>query len=139
MNWANIPLFSDLPSKFLETLDFSGFNYPDQQIETLRNNLELKLNHYVVSYKADVCNLNTPLESHLCALIKGADLKSEELKLLNIYEAISKKSNVTFVIYQKPVQFINPYESAIAELYKKYNFIKNSKTRLSFRPEWRNP
>ena len=124
MNWSKIPLFSILPPKILSTLDFSGFKFPDQRIELLRQNLEQKLNHYVVSYKADICNLDTPLESHLCARVKGADLTPEELKLLNIYEAISKKSNVTFVVYQKPLQYINPYTSAISELYRK-NVILN--------------
>lgn len=119
MNWAKISLFSNLPAKVLKTLDFSGFKFPDQRIELLRQNLEQKLHHYVVSYKADICNLATPLESHLCARVKGADLTPEELKLLNIYEAISKKQNVTFVVYQKPLEYINPYQSAIAELYRK--------------------
>lgn len=119
MNWAKIRLFYDLPQKILEALDFSGFKYPDLNTNLLRQSLEQKLNHYVVSYKAGVCNLNTPLESHLCARVKGADLNTDQLKLLNIYEAISKKQNVTFVVYQKPIQYINPDKSAIADLYRK--------------------
>jgi len=126
-DWAQISIFSKLPNNFLNELDFSGFEFPENNIETLRLNLEQKLNHYVVTYKADICNLDTSLESHLCARIKGADLKPKELNLLNIYEAISKKQNVTFVVYQKPIEYINPYESAIASMYKKYNLLKTQK------------
>lgn len=118
--WTQISLFSNLPDNFLNDLDFSGFEFPRNNIEAMRLKLENKLNHYVVSYKANICNLNTPLESHLCARLKGADLTSEQLNLLNIYEATSKKQNVTFVVYQKPIQYINPYKSAIAGLYRKH-------------------
>lgn len=115
-----IPLFSNLPLNILKILDFSGFKSPSQNIEILRQILEQKLNHFVVSYKADVCNLESPLESHLCALVKEANLNPNQLKLLNIYEAISKQQNVTFVVYQKPIEYINPYTSAICDLYRKH-------------------
>lgn len=118
-SWTQIPLFSILPDNFLNNLDFSGFEFPRNNIEAIRLNLEQKLNHYVISYKANICNLDTPLESHLCARLKGADLTPVQLNILSIYEAISKKQNVTFVVYQKPIQYINPDKSAIADLYRK--------------------
>src|SRR5689334_22633569 len=120
-NFISIALFAKLPYAVLLSLDFSGFYSAESFIKTLRADLENKLRHYVVSYKANICNLDTPLKSHLCALIKGADLNSKQLALLNKYEQISKKYNVTFVIYQKPIQYMDPYTSAIAQLYKKYN------------------
>ena len=122
MNFCNnVSLFSDLPSSISKILDFSGFYFPNNYIESLRSSLEQKLNHYVISYKADICSLNTPLKSHLCARVKGADLNVNQLNLLNIYEAISKKQNVTFVVYQKPIKYINPYKSAISDFYREYD------------------
>ena len=118
---SQVTLLSILPKYLFQELDLSGFQKADKYIENLRSDLEKKLDHYVVSYNADICNLDTPLESHLCARVKGADLNPEQLKLLNIYEAISKKQNVTFVVYQKPIEYINPYKSAISDLYRKNN------------------
>src|SRR5215212_7935630 len=97
--WQKIPLFGYIDKNVFQELDFSGFVLPFGTIEALRAELEAKLSHFVVSYKAEVCNLEIPLEAHLCARIKGAELTLEQLKLLRTYEKRSKPRGVTFVVY----------------------------------------
>lgn len=115
-----IPLFSQMTGSLFLGLDLSGFFLTEGIIEECRVELEKQLNNYVVSYKKDIFNLDTPIDAHLCALVKGAHLTKIQLKLLNNYERFVKQQNVTFVVYQKPLELISPYESPIAHLYSKY-------------------
>ncbi len=115
-----VPLFAQLPEAMVSTLDLSGFYLPKGLITVWRFDLEKELRQFVVSYRAEVCNLDTPLDTHLCALVRGANLREDQKELLNQYEARSKRFGVTYVVYQKPVEFIDPYKSAISDLYRKY-------------------
>lgn len=115
-----IPLFADMPENVFNVLDLSHFRLPRGQVGAWRSELERDLGHYLVSYRANVCNIEIPLETHLCALVKGADLIPSQVKQLNDYEARSKRFGVTYVVYQKPIEYIDPQTSAIAELYRQY-------------------
>lgn len=112
-----IPLFQALPDEIYFNLDLSGFFMPSGEVEKLRERLEDELNHYVVSYKADVFNLNSKAQEHLCALVKGAILNKKELQVLKKYEKKAKNFKVTFVVYQKPLELMEIKNSA---LYKEY-------------------
>lgn len=112
-----IPLFRDIPDKIYFGLDLSGFFLPVGEIARLRSDLEKALTHYVVSYKADIFNLDVDARKHLCAVVGGANLNSEQLKLLGEYEKLAKPYGATFVVYQKPLKLIRIENSA---LYKEY-------------------
>ncbi len=113
-----IPLFTNIDRGLYSILDLSGFIIPEGIIELYRSELEAKLGHYVVSYDAEICNLEVPLEAHLCARVKDADLNPEQKKVLKSYENLSKPLGVTFVVYQNPIEYIDPYKSAIYSLYQ---------------------
>jgi len=113
----SIPLFQNLPDKIYNNLDLSGFFLPVGLIRNLREKLEGELGHFVVSYKADIFNLNAKAEEHLCALVKGADLNKEQLQILKEYEKKVGSYGVTFVVYQRPLLLMKINKSA---LYKEY-------------------
>lgn len=115
-----IPLFADLPEEVFNVLDLSHFRLPRGQIGIWRAELERDLGQYAVSYRSTVCNIDIPLETHLCALVKGAVLTDDQLVQLNNYEARSRRFGVTYVVYQRPIEYIDPYISAISDLYRKH-------------------
>lgn len=114
-----VPLFSKIDSALFDTLDLTGFVIPEGVIEIYRKELEGQLGHFVVSYDKKICNLEVPVESHSCARVKGAKLSAKQKQLLTYYEQLSKPLGVTFVIYQNPIEYIDPCQSAIYSLYQK--------------------
>ena len=112
-----IPLFQDLGDQVFNNLDLSGFFLPVGEVAKLRVELEQKLKHYVVSYRADVFNLDATAQEHLCALVKGANLTKAQLEILKKYENMAAPFGVTFVVYQKPLELMEIKNSA---LYKEY-------------------
>lgn len=112
-----VPLFKSLPLDIFDNLDLSGFFLPLGEIGKLRQELEEKLGQYVVSYRADVFNLDVLAQEHLCAIVKGAELNKKQLEILKKYENMAKSFKVTFVVYQKPLKLMKIENSA---LYKEY-------------------
>jgi|SRR3989344_2364568 len=112
-----IPLFTDLGESIYQNLDLSGFFLPLDEVGKLRQELENRLGHYVVSYKSDIFNLKVKAEEHLCAIVKGAKLNTKQLEVLKKYESMAALLGVTFVVYQKPLKLREIKDSA---LYKEY-------------------
>ncbi len=112
-----ITLFQALPDEIYSQIDLTGFFLPSGNIEQLRQELEDELGHFVVSYKAEVFNLEVRAREHLCALVKGARLNTKQLAILKKYEQLAEPFKVTFVIYQKPIEIMEIKTSA---LYKEY-------------------
>lgn len=106
-----------LPEIIYNRLDFSEFVIPSEEIQSIRQEIEQRLNHYVMTYNAHIFNIDIPIERHLCANIKGAKLTKEQLKILNLYEKITIPEGIRLVVYQKPLKFIQPKES---EIFKRY-------------------
>lgn len=112
-----IPFLTLIPDNIYFSLDSSSFFLPEQSIITARNELESKMNAYVMTYKRGIFNLTIPVKAHLCAVLKGANLSKSKLKLLNVWEERYKANNLSFVIYKNPLQFV-PYTKSL--LYKYY-------------------
>lgn len=117
----SIQLFKDLPDDIYFSLDLSHFVLPDKAVAKLQSELEKKLKSYVVTYNASVFRLDIPLETHLCALVKGADLNKNQLDLLGRYEKMLIEKGITLVVFQKPLTLIPVEQSAV---YKKYKDMK---------------
>ncbi len=118
-----IPLFNDLPLDVYQTLDLSHFVLPNQDVEKLRSELENTLGSYVVPYHANVFRLDIPLETHLCALVKGARLIKTQLDALARYEKILTPQGITFVVFQKPFILMPVEQSAVYKKYKELNLL----------------
>lgn len=114
-----IPFLKKIPDEIYFGLHTAEFYLPDVEISSLREELEQKLGHYVMTYNARVFNLDIPMEKHLCAHIKGAGLTEEQSTILDIYENKVKKQGVRLVVYQNPLEIIQPEQSELFIFYNK--------------------
>src|SRR5438105_7364806 len=113
-----VPLLRDVPDEIFKCLDTAEFHLPDEDLIRVRTEMENLLGVYIMTYNALVFNLNCPLESHLCANVKGAVLSADQLKILQDYEERVHTRGISFVAYQKPLEIIDPRESPMASLYQ---------------------
>lgn len=113
-----IPFLKQIPDDIYFTLDISDFVLPMKSINRLREELEMKLGHYVMTYKLKGWHLNNSVEMHLCAHVKPAELTKAQVCLLKKYERRVKSKNISFSVYQKPLKPINVRKSRIFQLYK---------------------
>jgi hypothetical protein len=97
-------------------LDPDEFCIPGTNASRLRKELEQRLGHYVMAYNRDVFKRNISPDKHLCAHLKGANLNKQKRLLLEEYEQKVKEQNISFVVYRKPLQFINPSKSAVSRM-----------------------
>lgn len=112
----SIPFLREIPDAIYSKLDTSEFVMPDEEIDQIRQVLESLLQAHVMTYNSQVFNTHVPPEAHLCGNLKGADLSEEQLRILQTYEGFVRPKGVSFVVYQKPIQLINPKESPVAVL-----------------------
>jgi hypothetical protein len=110
-----IPFLRQIPDQLYYSLDFSEFHLPTGLIAVLRELLETELGQYVMTYNAYVFNRNVPIQRHLCANVKGAELTETQLARLTTAETLTIPNGVRLVIYQNPLTFIKPEESTIYE------------------------
>lgn len=113
-----VPFLKQIPDDVYFRLDTSELSLPVGKVAIIRNELEDRLGHYVMTYNANVFNLDVPVERHLCANVKEAKLTDEQLMMLCNYENQIRDRGVTLVAYQKPFELIPPEESELAKLYK---------------------
>lgn len=113
-----IPFLKQIPDEIYFRLDAGELRLPVGEIAQIRTELEKMLGHYVMTYNADVFNIDVPLERHLCANIKEAKLTEEQLVRLQDYEKKAKDKGVSLVAYQNPLEVISPQESKLFFLYK---------------------
>ena len=118
-----IPFLQQIPEQLYLKLDITEFHLPKGKVSAVRGRLEEKLGQHVMTYKRDVFNLTIPVDRHLCANLKGADLSQEQLDLLQSSEGELAEENVSLVVYQNPIELIDPADSAIAKLYKEKGFL----------------
>lgn len=116
-------LFQNLPDEVYFSLDLSHFYLPNKRIEQLKDKLENLLDHYVITYYADIFRLDIPLQTHLCAILAGANLTKPQQLLLKKFEEMLKPANVTLVIFQKPLTFLSPEQTAIYQKYRELNLL----------------
>ena len=116
-----IPFLNLIPDDIYFTLDSSSFLLPQQAIITARNELEKTINGYVMTYKRNTFILTTPVSVDLCAILKGAQLNTYQIQLLNKSEEKYKTHNISFVVYQKPLQFVSYKESLLYAYYALHN------------------
>jgi hypothetical protein len=114
---AAISFLQQIPDQIYFHLDTSEFYLPENRIAEGRSSLEKELGQYIMTYRRSIFNLSIPVERHLCANIKGADLLPEQLGLLQEYEESFTESGVSFVAYQNPLELISPATSALQEFY----------------------
>lgn len=121
MMWLSIrkttPFFQYIPTRILLNLSLHELCIPQGEVARLRMELEQELNHFVVSYDRDVFLKYTLLQKHICANFRGAQLRDEQIKTLQTYEQKVQKYKVSFVIYQKPLEIIDPQSSPMAEFF----------------------
>ncbi len=115
---SKVNLFKDLPPVILSALDMTGFHLPSTFEQTEFESLEKKLGCYIVPYKGEVFNTDVPIQTHLCAILKGADLTPFKLAIFLDAEKETKKRGITLVAYQKPFILID-YQTS--EVYKYYS------------------
>lgn len=114
-----IPFLRSVPDNFYFQLDPSGFYLPEPAINRVRRRLEKQTGHFVMTYERGVFDLDKPIETHLCALLEGADLSPHQLDLLNKAEEITVPLGISLVVYRNPLSIINPQQSRLASLYEK--------------------
>lgn len=112
-----IPFLKQIPNDIYFRLDISEFYLPVGKTARVRNELEERLGYYVMTYNADVFNLEVPVERHLCANVKGAKLTDKQFMTLCDYERKVRDRGVSLVAYQKPLELTPPEESELAKLY----------------------
>lgn len=117
-----IPFLKQIPDNIYFRLDTSEFHLPVGKTARARNELETRLGHYVMTYNAEVFNLEVPIERHLCANVKGAKLTDEQLMMLSDYERKVRDKHVSLVAYQKPLELIFADDSKLVKLYKEKGF-----------------
>ncbi len=99
-----IPFLKYIPQHVFANLDPSEFYLPVGVISELRNKLESELDHYVMTYNRAVFRTDLPAKKHLCMNLAGAQLTEDQCRILAMYELKVRKYNVSFVVYQKPLQ-----------------------------------
>lgn len=125
-----IPFLNQIPDNIYFNLDPYGFYFPRGQIAQAREDLEKRLNHYVMTYDRDVFNLKSPLEEHLCAVLAGAPLTDNQLQTLFAFEKKFRTQRVSFVAYQKPLEIIDPYQSWLYPIYLEKRLIDPLKRQI---------
>lgn len=114
-----VPFLQEIPDERYFGLDTTELYMPTEDVVAVRENLEQKLGQNVMTYNRDVFQLGTPLTSHLCANIAGAQLTKEQFGLVRDYEKRFTEERVSFVVYQKPVKLIYPQTSPLTKFYGK--------------------
>jgi hypothetical protein len=109
-----------IPNDIYFSLDSSSFYFPTPAVQKKREELEQRTGQYVMTYKRDVFSLDIPVQAHLCAHLKGAQLSLTDLVLLTQYEK-SVFPDVSLVVYKKPLQIQNYFKSKLYFLYKEKN------------------
>lgn len=113
-----IPFLKEIPDEVYFRLATSEFYLPTGETARVRSDLEQQLGHYIMTYNADVLDLSVPVERHLCANVKGAELTVDQLELLNEYESRVRSRGISLVVYQRPLELIQPEDSELAQLYR---------------------
>src|SRR5690348_15782394 len=108
---VTLPLFADLPVDLAANLDVQELKVPFGKVEKYRKILEQSLRHYVVCYNKGMFLSFLPAERHVCANIKSASLKKSQKQLLSQYEKLVEGSQTSFVVYQKPLELVDPKTS----------------------------
>lgn len=114
----SIPFLQEIPDDLYFGLDIAELYVPNGKVAEVRLKLEGALNSFVMTYKKNVFNLSIPIEKHLCANIKSASLSPDQKELLDMRENELVDLQVNFIVYEKPLVFINPKDSPIAHYYK---------------------
>ena len=114
----SIPFLNQIPDAIYYALDPSEFYIPRGRVADVKLDLEQELQQHVMTYKRDVFKLDIPVQRHLCANIKGAELSLEQLQLLQAEERRLRTDNVSFVAYQNPLELIDPRKSDLNTYYR---------------------
>lgn len=123
-----IPFLRKIPDRIFYQLDETAFVVPKDKLADDRAKLEKIMKHYVMTYDRNIFDLSTPIESHLCAWIQKAALDEQQLKILHTFEERYIKHGVSFVVYQKPLIFMVPFQSPIASLYRRMTQMTTAST-----------
>jgi len=116
-----VTFLRQIPDSIYFNLDSRELFFPQKNIAKLRKELGQKLGHYVMTYKRNVFKKDLLTNKHLCAHLKGARLNKKQKIILEKYEQIVKKNNISFVVYQKPLVFTKPSKSALSKLLKGFH------------------
>ncbi len=117
---VRLPLMAILPDWILKQLDTEELALPDVAVEEVRQELENRLRHYIMTYKRDVFKTELPPSAHLCNWIKGAELDDRQRGDLAEAEYKVSDQNVSFVAYQKPLEIVPPSSNPLRIEYLEY-------------------
>jgi hypothetical protein len=112
-----IPFLKQVPDDLYFKLDSRGLYLPGPAIKRVRERLEEKTGHFVMTYERAIFDLDLPIETHLCALLEGAALNSQQLDNLKDAESLTIPLGVSLVIYRNPLKIIDPHQSWLSNLY----------------------
>ena len=101
-----IQFLNQIPDEIFFDLDTYELYLPNGKISLIREELEKKLNQYVMTYKAT--GMPEEIEKCLCSHLKSAKLNEKQLKILKEFEKKYKSKDVSFAVYQKPLKLIHP-------------------------------
>lgn len=108
-----------IPEPLYFSLQSSELYIPTGYVQQKREELEQRTGQYVMTYNRSVFDINAPIHTHLCANLRGAELSESQLQLLNHFESLASP-DISFVIYKKPLQLQNYFNSNLYSLYKKF-------------------
>lgn len=112
-----LPWLKQVPDSIYWQLDEHAFVIPSEKIIQDAQHLERIFDHHVMTYDKKYFDISVPIETHLCAWIQKANLNEQQLKILDSFEKKNEKYGVNFVVYQKPLLFIQPSRSPIGRFY----------------------
>ncbi|MBD3155386.1 MAG: hypothetical protein GF368_01900 [Candidatus Aenigmarchaeota archaeon] len=101
-----IPFLEQISDEIFFKLDPSSFHLPEGEVKKLREELQEKLGHYVMTYKSEGEKFDGDFDTHLCAHLKSVKLTKGQKRLLGKYEGKLKPLDVSLCIYQKPLELI---------------------------------
>ncbi|RIQ10947.1 hypothetical protein [Jiangella rhizosphaerae] len=100
-----LPVLAELPAPLAERLDLTSLLVPGPELAAARRELEERLGHHVVSYRAG--RADPPADGarlHLCRLLEPAELTDDDLAALRAAEASDPGAGAVLVAYAKPMR-----------------------------------
>ncbi|TDD68723.1 hypothetical protein E1262_14770 [Jiangella aurantiaca] len=98
-----LPVLAELPAPLAERLDLNSLLVPGPELAAARRELEERLGHHVVTYRAGRTEpLTDGAGLHLCRLLEPAELTEAELAALRAAEASAP--GAVLVAYLRPIR-----------------------------------
>lgn len=108
-----VPFLADIPDGLYHSLDPREWFVPQGDVAVARRELEAAVGGHVMTYRRGTFLQDVPPERHLCGRVAGAVLDDAQAALLHAYEERFRAADVSFVVYAKPLSFIDVEDSPV--------------------------